>query len=229
MKNIFTMILLLLSISIARSQYSIVVLDSIKDGIKYKDNALLFQPEGFTEPQKSYVIKEIKDDNDLTFNSITLFDSVLNNVTGLYKNWPSFDYVFPNTIDRTPGDTIVVEFDLMYAGAGGSGEGGRMQVTLLTDLPSDGITATDFGDPAYHFWLFNGGYAACLSYGGEFTLTTPAGTQEPMDIITMKTLEIPILPFYMPKPMITPWYPILKINQAIHYISLRPNGNIIHG
>jgi hypothetical protein len=169
MKKTFTLFLMSLCFLVARGQVSIVVLDSINDGIKFKDNALLFTPAEQQNPLSSYVIAEKEDVNGLKFPAITLSEEANGEVTGIFKSWASFDYIFPRTIDRNQGDTVIVEFDMIYNAVGGSGEGGRVNVSLLTDLPKGGITPTDFGKPAYHFWIFNGNYSPCLSYGGEFT------------------------------------------------------------
>ena len=168
MKKLFTFLMIIAITTIANAQFSVVVLDSLTDGGLYKDNALLFTPEGFEEPQASYVVEDITDGNDVTFPALNLSEEALGDVTGAFQSWPSFDYIFPKSIDRNPGDSIVIEFDLMFSSAGGSGEGGRVNITLLSELPDGGITETDFGIPAYHFWLFNGNYSAALSYGGEY-------------------------------------------------------------
>jgi hypothetical protein len=168
MKAIFTFSLACLFLLQSYSQFSIVTVDSLLGETKFKDNALLFTPEGYDEPQSSFVVTDKADDNGLTFPSLALSELALGQVTGLFQSWASFDLVFPRSIDRNPGDTIIVEFDMLYGAAGGSGEGGRTSVTLLSDLPSDGITQDNFGVPAYYFWIFNGNYSAAMSYGGLF-------------------------------------------------------------
>lgn len=168
MKKIFTFLMMISIATMANAQFSVVVQDSLTDGGLFKDNALLFTPEGFDEPQPSYIVEEITDGNDVTFPALQLSEAALESVTGTFQSWPSFDYIFPKSIDRSPGDTIIVEFDMMFSEAGGSGESGRVNITLLTELPDGGITETDFGIPAYHFWLFNGNYSAALSYGGDY-------------------------------------------------------------
>lgn len=168
MKTRLFFILATLAMLQVQGQFSIVTLDSLTNEPGFIDNALLFTPDGFDEPQPSYVVVDHTDNNEVTFPSIALSEEALNSVTGAFQSWPSFDYVFPRNIDRNPGDTIIVEFDLMFSALGGSGESGRMNITLLSELPPGGITEDNFGRPAYHFWLFNGNYSAALSYGGEF-------------------------------------------------------------
>lgn len=168
MKTTLTFLLAVLFFLQAYSQFSVVTVDSLKGETKFIDNALLFTPDGYDEPQPSFVVTDKTDDNSLALPSLALSELAQGSVTGLFQSWASFDYVFPRSIDRNPGDTIIVEFDMIYSAAGGSGEGGRTSVTLLSDLPSGGITADNFGVPAYYFWIFNGNYSAALSYGGEF-------------------------------------------------------------
>ncbi len=168
MKKTFTLLLMVCFLTIAKGQFSIILVDSLSNGAQFKDNALLFTPEGYNEPQASYVVQQKTDNNSVTFPAVTLSELALPSVTGLFQSWPSFDYVFPRNMDRSSGDTLKVEFDMMFSHVGGSGESGRVNITLLSDLPEGGITANDFGVPAYHFWIFNGSYSACLSYGGEF-------------------------------------------------------------
>jgi len=168
MKSTFTFFLTIFLFIEGYSQFSVVILDSLTGEPKFTDNALLFTPDGYDEPQSSFVVTDKADGNSLTFPSLALSELALGQVTGLFQSWASFDLVFPRTIDRNPGDTIIVEFDMIYSSAGGSGESGRTSVTLLSDLPSGGITADNFGVPAYYFWIFNGNYSAAMSYGGEY-------------------------------------------------------------
>ena len=171
MKRTLLLLVVMCVCSAAYSQFSIVVLDSMDMGIQFIDNALRMDPppEGYDEAIPSYKIMEVEDNQNMTFPAATLDSLPLaTGVPGLFRSWPSMDFLFPRPVDRSPGDTIIVEFDLMFSAAGGSGESGRMHFTLLTDLPEGGITATNFGKPAYHLWIFNGSYGPALSYGGAY-------------------------------------------------------------
>ncbi|MFW6351144.1 MAG: hypothetical protein ACOC2E_02040 [Bacteroidota bacterium] len=55
MKKLFTLLMIISITTVANAQFSVVVLDSLTEGGFYKDNALLFTPEGYDEPQSSYV------------------------------------------------------------------------------------------------------------------------------------------------------------------------------
>jgi hypothetical protein len=171
MKKLLPFLIIMFAVSLAHGQYSIVLLDSMDTGGQFIDNALRMDPppEGFDQPQASYIVKDVEDSQGLSFPAVMLDSLPLAaGVTGLFRSWASYDYTFPRNVDRTPGDTLKIEFDLMFSAAGGSGESGRLNISLLTDLPEDGITPENFGKPAYHIWIFNGSYGPALSYGGEF-------------------------------------------------------------
>lgn len=158
-----------ISIYLVNAQYSIVVYDDMTTGGKFLDNALKFTPDGYDSPVRAFKLEDRKDDNDLTFPSVTLTDTAMGEVPGLFRSWACFDYAFPDEIDRSDGDTIKIEFDMMWdLASAGSGESGRTNITLVSELPEGGITAENFGKPAYNIWLFNGTYTACMAYGGEF-------------------------------------------------------------
>ena len=168
MKKLYYLSLLLAFTFQANAQYSYVVVDSMKSGIKFKDNALLITPDGYESPIHAFEIRDTTDANGVSFPAISFTDEAVGEVTGLFQIWASFDYLFPDVIDRADDDTIKIEFDIIVEKVGGSGESGRMNITLLTELPDAGITMEDFGIPAYHFWLFNGTYSAALAYGGSY-------------------------------------------------------------
>lgn len=140
----------------------------MKDGGDFIDNALMYTPDGYDNPIPAFTIEETTDNNDLTFPSITLTEDAVGQVTSLFRMWACFDYVFPDIVERTDEDTIKVEFDILFDEVRGSGESGRLNVTLLQELPDTGITMDEFGVPTYHYWLFNGTYSAALSYGGSY-------------------------------------------------------------
>lgn len=175
MKRFYYLLISIFFMLQANAQYSYVVVDSMKDGGHFKDNALLITPTGYEYPIPAFTTEEASDNNGLSFPSITFTKEAVGEVTGIFRIWPSFDYIFPDVIDRADEDTIIVEFDVLYDEVRGSGESGRMNITLLTELPDTGITLEDFGIPAYHFWLFNGTYSGALSYGGSF------GSEDPVN------------------------------------------------
>ncbi|MFW5821609.1 MAG: hypothetical protein ACOCWA_09975, partial [Bacteroidota bacterium] len=167
-KIIFTLISIIWIFSTTNGQYSVVLIDSMKTGGEFIDNNLLVTPDGYDAPIRGFKITErTGPDDGLTFPAAAHTDTMMENA-GLTNFFLTFDYEFPREIDRTLGDTIMIEFDLNFELLAGSGEAGRMNITLLQNLPEGGITTEDFGIPAYHFWLFNGSYGPCLSYGGEF-------------------------------------------------------------
>lgn len=180
------------------SQFSVVVRDSVTDGIQFIDNNLHCLPTGFDEVVPAYEVIEITDNNDLTFPAISMTEVTKSNqwFTGAF---PTFDYIFPSEIVRQPGDTIIIEFDMFFDIISGSGEAGRLNISLVTGVPegnafpgiifplapnfeespvhfqpwSDftdggGGSTTQFGAPAYHLWLFTGSNGPALSYGGSF-------------------------------------------------------------
>jgi len=130
---LFTTALLLISF-FSFTQYSVVLKDSVTSGIQFLDNNLHCKPNDFDAPVPSYEIKEKTDDNGLTFPAISLTQTVSENYwfTGAF---PSIDYLFPNEIVREPGDTIIIEFDLFFSVLSGSGEAGRLNVSLVTGNP----------------------------------------------------------------------------------------------
>lgn len=183
---------------LAHSQFSVVIRDSVTNGIQFLDNNLHCLPTDFDQVVPSYEITEKTDDQGLTFPAVSMTETVSQNYwfTGAF---PSIDYLFPSQIVREPGDTIIVEFDLLFSVLSGSGEAGRLNVSLVTGLPEEnafpGITfplaanfeespvsygpwhnwvennggsTTKFGAPTYHFWLFSGNFGPALSYGGDF-------------------------------------------------------------
>ena len=184
---------------ISQGQYSVVLIDSITDGISFIDNNYLVLPEGYDAPIRAYKITSKADNSGLAFPAITSSDTILANgwprwITGAFD---CFDYVFPRSIIREPGDTIRIEFDLMFDVVRGSGEAGRLNVALVDGLPPNGIqldnapvnlqawraqyedpelsnmynmygSADMFGQPAYHVWIFSGNYGPALSYGGAY-------------------------------------------------------------
>lgn len=195
MKKLFLLSLLLLLWQFSFSQHSVVLIDSLTDGIRFIDNNYLVLPEGYSDPVRAHKITERSDSQGLTFLAISSTDTILANS---WPNWITgafdcFDYVLPNPIVRQPQDTLKIQFDLLFDVVSGSGEAGRLNVSLVNNIPPNGIeipnapvnlqewinqyqtgniygTADMLGDPTYHFWIFSGNYGPALSYGGEFSL-----------------------------------------------------------
>lgn len=171
MKKItFTLLVLFFSLPWIHSQYSYVVIDSMKTGGSFIDNNFRASPlpEGYDVPFRGFkIVDRTGPVDEITFPAACHTDTLLENA-GLTNFFATFDYVFPSMLERTDEDTIFIEFDLNFGLLSGSGESGRMNFTLLSNLPQDGITEEDFGMPAYHFWMFSGSYGPCLSYGGSF-------------------------------------------------------------
>lgn len=199
LKKLFLTVSASLMIIFSQAQFSTVLIDSITDGIRFIDNNYLVLPDGYSEPIRAYKIVEKSDGQGVTFPAISSSDTILSNgwpnwITGAFD---CFDYVLPNAIIRQPGDTLKIQFDLLFDVVSGSGENGRLNVALVDGVPIDGIqldnapvnlqqwrnqyedseisnmynpygTADMFGDPAYHFWIFSGNYGPALSYGGAY-------------------------------------------------------------
>ncbi len=197
-KKLFTLTLLNIIVLFSYGQYSVVLIDSITEGIKFIDNNYYVEREDFGQPVRAYKLTEKLDDFGLSQPAIVNTDTMAASswLTGAFN---CFDYMFPNEIIRAPGDTIKIEFDLMFSALSGSGEGGRLNISLVTGLPegtpfpgiefplapgfdtppvnfsawqnyTDGGTGstTRFGAPTYHLWFFSGSYGPALAYGGDF-------------------------------------------------------------
>ncbi len=197
MKKIYLFAIVLFMAFSVKGQFSVVLIDSLTDGIQFTDNNYFCVPSGYDEPIPAFHIVEKTDDHGLTFPAISLTDSVVKHtwMTGAFN---ALDYYFPEIV-RNPGDTLKIEFDLIVEAVSGSGETGRMNMTLLTSAtgsgPFTGIqfplapnfeeppvqfqewhnyaenleVATDkLGAPTYHLWLFSGNYGPALAYGGGF-------------------------------------------------------------
>ncbi len=154
----------------ALAQWSIVDVDSLKDGGHFIDNNLQHLSTGYDEPIRAFkIVEKTGPEDGLTFPSITHTDTVLADI-GITGFWACYDYTFP-AIDRSGDDTLKIEFDLIYDIISGSGEAGRLNVSLMQGVPDGGLTSdpATWGQPTYHFWLFNGSYGPCLSYGGGYS------------------------------------------------------------
>ncbi len=159
MRKVCMILTLCLYFGEANGQFSVVLIDSLTDGIRFTDNNLLCVPDkkfGYDEPIPAFHIIEKTDDHGLTFPAISLTDSVVKNtwMTGAFN---TMDYYFPEIV-RNPGDTLKIEFDLIVETIRGSGEAGRINVSLLASAsgsgPFNGITfplAPGFEQPPVHF------------------------------------------------------------------------------
>jgi hypothetical protein len=196
-KKVYLVLFLCCLFATAQGQFSVVLIDSLTEGIQFTDNNFFCLPEGYDEPIPAFHIVEKTDDAGLSFPAISLTDSVVARtwMTGAFN---ALDYYFPEIV-RNTGDTLKIEFDLMVQAVSGSGETGRMNMTLLTSATGSGpftgiqfplatnfeeppvsytawreyaenleVATTKFGAPTYHLWLFSGNYGPALAYGGDF-------------------------------------------------------------
>ena len=158
-KKIYLVVTLCMVFVSVKAQFSVVLIDSMTEGIRFTDNNLFCIPNeqfGYDEPIPAYHIVEKADNAGLTFPAISLTDSVVP-YTWMTGAFNALDYYFPEIV-RNPGDTLKIEFDLMVQAVSGSGETGRMNMTLLTSAsgsgPFTGIQfplATNFEEPPVRF------------------------------------------------------------------------------
>ena len=154
-----------------KAQYTPVIFDDFTKGVRYIDNALVFAPDGYDEPARSFKIEDRTDDKSIMYPSITFTDTAVTESGSTFKFFACFDYIFPEAIARDEDDTLIVEFDLIFDELSGSGEGNRTYITLLQELPEEGLSDTgdvdDWGFPTYSTLIFSGSYscALCINNG----------------------------------------------------------------
>jgi hypothetical protein len=173
---------LIISIVCGPRLYSqtVLVSDNFSDRSKFIDNTLLTNWGGNVTPTTGLQLVAKTDNNGLTYNSVAMTTSAISHAgyttaTSL-KTLTSFDYELPSRIDRSLA-TIKIEFDAIWNSLDGSGENGRLVVTLVDQYPNGGATfgqvdntalAHPFGKPVYNIRLRNkntGGKNSLMLYG----------------------------------------------------------------
>lgn len=145
---------------------TILVNDNFADRSKFIDNTLLTAWGSTGTPATGFDLVSKTDNFSLTYNSLVLNSSALSH-TGYVapnslKTLSSIDYEFP-IIDRNVND-IKIECDALWSAMDGSGENGRLVLTLMSDYPAGGATwgqvddtllVNPFGKPLYNIRLRN--------------------------------------------------------------------------
>ncbi len=162
----------------ASGQKSMVLADSFRTPGERIDLSVRMIRQGFEEPVTAFERREVSDQNGLSYFAQTLNSQAIGACgysleSGDYMAHSCIDYSFP-VIDRSDGDSIVVEFDALWDQQKGSGESGRLVAFLMHEYPGTGpgpgsITETaghPYGRPAHSIRLLNGSYGAFMCYGG---------------------------------------------------------------
>ncbi|MBC7827638.1 MAG: T9SS type A sorting domain-containing protein [Chitinophagaceae bacterium] len=186
MKNIFLLVHLALSCLYSYCQ-TVIVADNFNDRSKFIDNTLLTIWGGNGVPVSGIELGPKTDNFGLTYNGVSLTSAAITNSgytsASSLKTMTAIDYEFPSRIDRS-STQVKVEFDAIWGALDGSGESGRLVVTLVDEYPDGGATLgqvddvglTDpFGKPVYNIRLRNkssGGKNALMLYGAG-TSTNP--------------------------------------------------------
>ena len=148
------------------SHFTEVVNDTFANKSQLVDLTSLMLWGNQTQPKSALRLEQKADSNGLSFPSICLTDSGMQfggsagNPIGL-KTASGFDYLFPS-IDRT-NDTILLQFDALWAGLSSNGEGGRIVAAFMWDYPQApafGVIDSlqlyhPFGRPAYNVRILN--------------------------------------------------------------------------
>ena len=160
------------------AQPSIVLCDSATEDFLRIDISTLITRNGTDTPASAFEQVEQSDDHGLVFRAHTLTAQALGKCgysweNGDYMAHSCLDFPFP-VIDRTDGDSIILEFDALWDIRKGSGEAGRLVAFLMHEYPAEGPGLDDllitsghpFGRPAYNIRILNGSYAGFMGYGG---------------------------------------------------------------
>jgi len=161
------------------SQYSPFIIDDFTDTAARIDLSEKIIRSGFEEPVSAFEIVEKSDNNNLTYTSIHLGSEGTGNGSysfdnGDYMTHTCIDYAFPQEIDRTNEDTVLIEFDAIFKQKSGSGESNRLVVFLIHSYPDQEPSVGDFqvmeghpfGRPAYNVRILPGSYGMFMAYGG---------------------------------------------------------------
>jgi hypothetical protein len=189
MKNLHLRLLAsLLVLQFVATGQTVIVQDNFTDRSKFIDNTLLtiWGSNGSATTALDLVPKS--DNSSLQYNSVTLTGGGLSNsgytASNSLKTLTSLDYQFPSVMDRG-NTTVEIEFDAIWTSQSGSGEDGRLVITLMGDYPAggaspgqiDNLTLADpFGKPLYNIRIRNNSVATNASmilYGADDNSPNP--------------------------------------------------------
>lgn len=150
----------------------------------YKDLSLLLNWGGLGTSQTAFNIAPKADNNGLSYSAIALTDSAVKYSRYLLPNGlktsQCIDFPF-GPISRSAGDSLEVEFSVIWDVLTAGGEGGRVVAALMHEIPDydnlpfgvvDSVQLeAPFGRPAYNFRILNRRFQgqnnyAHLFYGG---------------------------------------------------------------
>ena len=173
--------LLLILIGLINCTYSQKVLlnDQFSDRSKFHDLSLGLIWGSNTDYTSAYAIQSIADKNGLTYNALGFVDSAMVHVNyhgtdNSLKASTCFDYELQDIPTRGAGDTIKLEYDIMWSALHNSGERGRVNVILFHDYPEGGpkkgmidsiANGHPYGRPAYFYRVRNTTFAGITNKG----------------------------------------------------------------
>lgn len=151
---------------------------------RYADLSLLLPWGGTDELHSAFTTEEGTDAAGTTYLALTPTDYAMDYAgyrAGTLRTAQAVDFRFAETVDHRR-DTLRIAFDALWESlAGGSGEGGRIVLTLLHDYPAGELAPglldslqlpAPFGRPAYNVRLRNpsgpgeGRSGSLMLYGG---------------------------------------------------------------
>jgi hypothetical protein len=164
----------------AFAQMDTIVFDQFTDMSKFHDLTTTFIWGPNNSLTTGFQLQNMADGNSLSYDAISLTqlaaDTKKYNIDTGLKEATAWDYEFPATLDRA-GDTIVIEFDVLWKDLTSSGNTHRFVVAICHEYPAGGpeqdiIDSVNmeapFGRPGYNFRILGRSPAGNNNYANVF-------------------------------------------------------------